>query len=124
MFFRSIFLEAMFSNTPFSKTSTSTVFKQPKKTWGKKPRLAASTVRSVGFFLFKTRPRVHVTDTELHHFADEAQGAHKPQAKYSENDSNLRFGDHTTQKNVDTPWKINMEHNHEGLEDRFPFPIG
>ena len=22
---------------------------------------------------------------------------------------------------VDTPWKINMEHNHGGLEDHFPF---
>ncbi len=25
---------------------------------------------------------------------------------------------------VPTPWKINMEHNHGGLEDHFPFQIG
>jgi len=23
-----------------------------------------------------------------------------------------------------TPWKINMEHNHGGLEDHFPFKMG
>ena len=23
-----------------------------------------------------------------------------------------------------TPWKINMEHNHGGLEDDFPFQLG
>ena len=22
---------------------------------------------------------------------------------------------------METPWKINMEHNHRGLEDHFPF---
>ena len=26
--------------------------------------------------------------------------------------------------NPSTPWKINMEHNHRGLEDHFPLYMG
>ena len=27
-------------------------------------------------------------------------------------------------KKHSTPWKINMDHNHGGLEDHFPFQMG
>ena len=52
-------------------------------------------------------PSVHVTDAELHHFADEAQGSHKPRRSlnYTENE--------------DFEPKI-----HEVLEDHFPVQWG
>ena len=30
----------------------------------------------------------------------------------------------TNKNSIATPWKINMEHNHRGLEDHFPFFLG
>ena len=33
----------------------------------------------------------------------------------------LMDGKNEFQIEVGTPWKINMEHNHGGLEDHFPF---
>ena len=51
-------------------------------------------------------PSVHVTDAELHHFADEAQGSHKPRRSlnYSENED--------------------FEPKHEVLEDHFLVQLG
>ena len=37
-----------------------------------------------------------------------------PRISYTENKDSLH-------RLKSTPWKINMEHNHEGLEDHFPF---
>ena len=37
---------------------------------------------------------------------------------------NLGGGFFLTRKKSDAPLKINMEHNHGGLEDHFPFQMG